>query len=91
MPELPRRQAIPADEVGVYQCFNSCVQQAHYCGVDPVTENDYLHCQVWIRNKIRKLAPSFALDLLKVNLMDDPCICWSTLVPILSSVGMIAK
>lgn len=71
MSGIPRRQAIPADEVGVYHCFNRCVQQAYLCGVDPITEVDYSHRKVWIRDKIRELARSFALDLLKISLMDN--------------------
>jgi hypothetical protein len=62
---------MPADEVGVYHCFNRCVQQAYLCGVDPVTKTDYAQRKVWIREKIRQLARSFALDLLKISLMDN--------------------
>lgn len=71
MPSLKRSLAMPLDEVGVYHCFNRCVQQAYLCGYDREKQIDYSHRKAWMRDKLRQLAGAFAVDLFKYSLMDN--------------------
>lgn len=71
MPGLNRSLAMPQEEVGVYHCFNRCVQQAFLCGFDHEKRIDYSHRKVWMREKLRRLARAFAVDLFKYSLMDN--------------------
>ena len=41
MPSSPRRTVVSQGEVGVYHCWNRCVQRAWLCGQHPVTGIDY--------------------------------------------------
>ncbi len=59
---------MPQDEVGVYHCFNRCVQQAFLCGFDRERNVDYSHRKVWMREKLRRLARAFAVDVFKYSL-----------------------
>lgn len=71
MPTLNRSLAIPQTEVGVYHCYNRCVQQAHLCGFDAVNNIDYSHRKVWIWQKLKVLTRAFAIDVFKCSLMDN--------------------
>lgn len=71
MPGLNRSLAMPQDEVGVYHCFNRCVQQAFLCGFDREHNVDYSHRKVWMREKLRRLARAFAVDVFKYSLMGN--------------------
>jgi hypothetical protein len=71
MPTLNRSLAIPQTEVGVYHCYNRCVQQAHLCGFDAVNNIDYSHRKVWIWQKLKVLTRAFAIDIFKCSLMDN--------------------
>ncbi len=51
-----------------YHCFNRCVQQAFLCGFDREHNVDYSHRKVWMREKLRRLARAFAVDVLKYSL-----------------------
>ncbi len=63
MPSSPRRTVVSQGEVGVYHCWNRCVQRAWLCGQDPVTGIDYESRREVIEEVERQLAGLFAIDI----------------------------
>ena len=63
MPSCPRRSVVSNGEVGVYHCWNRCVQRAWLCGQDPVTGIDYEYRREVIEEVERQLAGLFAIDI----------------------------
>lgn len=63
MPAGPRRQIVAQDEVGVYHCWNRCVQRAFLCGKDPVTRCDYEYRREWVQQMQTLLARLFAMEI----------------------------
>lgn len=49
--------------VGVYHCWNRCVQRAFLCRRDPVTGIDYEHRRDWIEKTEQILASLFGVDI----------------------------
>ncbi len=63
MPSSSRRTVVDKGEVGVYHCWNRCVQRAWLCGQDPVTGIDYGYRREVIEEVERQLAGLFAIDI----------------------------
>ena len=63
MPSSSRRTVVEKGEVGVYHCWNRCVQRAWLCGQDPVTGIDYEYRREVIEEVERQLAGLFAIDI----------------------------
>ncbi len=63
MPSCPRRTVVAKGEVGVYHCWNRCVQRAWLCGQDPVTGMDYEYRRQVIEEVEQQLARLFAIDI----------------------------
>ncbi len=63
MPSSSRRTVVEKGEVGVYHCWNRCVQRAWLCGQDPVTGIDYGYRREVIEEVERQLAGLFAIDI----------------------------
>jgi hypothetical protein len=63
MPGCPRKDVVAKGQVGVYHCWNRCVQRAFLCGKDPVTETDYEHRRNWIERIQQILAGLFAVEI----------------------------
>ena len=71
MPSSPRRDVFEPDVVGIYHCYNRCSQRAFLCGFDPLTQTDFSHRKEWIRNGLKSLAASMAVDVLDYAVMDN--------------------
>jgi hypothetical protein len=63
MPSCTRRTVVPKGEVGVYHCWNRCVQRAWLWGRDPVSGTDYTYRREVIEEVERRLAGLFAIDI----------------------------
>ncbi len=63
MPAGSRGEVVVKGEVGVYHCWNRCVQRAFLCGADPVTGRDYEYRREWIQQTEQLLARLFAVEV----------------------------
>jgi hypothetical protein len=63
MPACARWEIVAKGEVGVYHCWNRCVQRAFLCGRDPVTGVDFEYRRDWIEQTERILAGLFAVEI----------------------------
>jgi hypothetical protein len=63
MPACARREIVAKAEVGVYHCWNRCVQRAFLCGRDPVTGVDFEYRRDWIEQTEQVLAGLFAIEV----------------------------
>ena len=63
MPTCPRQDVVSKGEVGVYHCWNRCVQRAFLCGKDSATGIDYEYRRDWIEQTERTLASLFAVEI----------------------------
>lgn len=63
MPAGPRADVVAKGEVGVYHCWNRCVQRALLCGADPLTGRDYEYRREWIQQTEQLLASLFAVEV----------------------------
>jgi hypothetical protein len=63
MPSCPRSEIVAKGEIGVYHCWNRCVQRAWLCGRDPVTGVDYEYRRFAIVEVEQALARLFAIDI----------------------------
>jgi len=59
------------DVVGIYHCYNRCSQRAFLCGFDPLTQTDFSHRKDWIRNGLKSLAASMAVDVFEGRMPKD--------------------
>ena len=65
------QRCLRTDVVGIYHCYNRCSQRAFLCGFDPLTQTDFSHRKDWIRNGLKSLAASMAVDVLDYAVMDN--------------------
>ncbi|HVJ81802.1 MAG TPA: hypothetical protein VNC50_12115, partial [Planctomycetia bacterium] len=63
MPAFARHQIVARGEIGAYHCIARCVRRAFLCGKDPVTGRDFEHRKSWARDRLQRLAESFAIDV----------------------------
>ena len=63
MPAGPRAEVVAKGEVGVYHCWNRCVQRAFLCGKDPVTGRDFEYRRQWLQQTEQSLAALFAVEI----------------------------
>jgi len=63
MPAGARREVVAKGEVGVYHCWNRCVQRALLCGNDPITGQDYDYRRDWVEQTEQLLARLFAVEV----------------------------
>ena len=71
MPACPRERIIPANEVGIYHCYNRCVRRAFLCGSDPVSGKNFDHRKEWIQLRLELLAVSFGIEICDFALLDN--------------------
>jgi REP element-mobilizing transposase RayT len=71
MPAYSRRQIVVEGQIGVYHCIARCVRRAFLCGVDPLTGKDHEHRKYWVRDRMRKLASIFAIDVCGYAVMSN--------------------
>ena len=63
MPAGPRAEVVAKGEVGVYHCWNRCVQRAFLCGKDPSSGRDYEYRRQWLQQTEQWLASLFAVEV----------------------------
>lgn len=63
MPACPRKDIVPKGAVGVYHCWNRCVQSAFLCGSDHATGTDFDYRRDWIEQTEQVLAGLFAVEV----------------------------
>ena len=63
MPQFARKDIVIEGEVGIYHCITRCVRRALLCGDDPLTGRDFSHRKGWIRDRLKLLLNSFAIEL----------------------------
>ncbi len=71
MPSCPRDQVVAKGEIGIYHCWNRCVQQAFLCGVDKNTGKDYGYRRGWVEHTEQLLAGVFAVEIAFHAVMDN--------------------
>ena len=71
MPSKPRSEIVDPDQVGVYHCWNRLVQRRHLFGLDLLTGKDYSYRKAWVRDRLRELAASMAIDILDYSILDN--------------------
>jgi REP element-mobilizing transposase RayT len=68
---LPRSKYVQEGQEGVYHCFARCVRRAFLCGYDPVTNHDYSHRKIWLVDRLRYLAATFAIEVCAYAIMEN--------------------
>jgi hypothetical protein len=71
MPSKPRSEVFDPHEVGVYHCFNRLVQRRPLFGFDALTGKDYNYRKVWVRNRLKQLAGTMAIDILDYAILTN--------------------
>lgn len=54
-----------------YHVASRCVRGALLCGVDPLTRRDSSHRRNWLVERLKQLAPCFAVDVYAHTVMSD--------------------
>ncbi|HVJ83199.1 MAG TPA: hypothetical protein VNC50_19190 [Planctomycetia bacterium] len=63
MPAFARHQIVAKGEIGAYHCIARCVRRAFLCGQDPLTGRSFEHRKSWARDRLQRLAETFAIDV----------------------------
>ena len=63
MPACARKELVRDGEMGTYHCIQRCVRRAYLCGYDLVAGRNFDHRKHWIRDRLRELAESFAVEV----------------------------
>jgi hypothetical protein len=71
MPGLPRNKILNPNVRQVVHCWATCVRQAYLYGWDPYLKKDCRHRKVWVRDGLRRLAGSMAVDVLDYAVLDN--------------------
>ena len=59
----PRRLLVDPENERDYHLVSRCVRRAFLCGVDPHDGRDHSHRRTWLVERMRRLAPCFAVDI----------------------------
>lgn len=68
---IARKEIVSEGAVGVYHCISRCVRQAFLCGKDAYTGKSYEHRKAIIKERLKQLAESFAVDLFSYAVMSN--------------------
>jgi REP element-mobilizing transposase RayT len=71
MARLPRRKQINEHEVGIYHCWNGCVQQRWLLGRDKQSGKPFGHRKRWVERELKRLAKGFAIDVVGFSVMSS--------------------
>ena len=71
MPSYPREFILPAGEECLVHTISRCVRRAWLCGRDPYSGKDYEHRRDWVRERIKLLAGSFAIEVCAYAIMSN--------------------
>ena len=53
-----------------YHCIGRCVRRAYLCGEDVVTGKSFAHRRQWMRERLKLLTETFAIELCAYALMN---------------------
>ena len=67
----PRRLLVDPARSGVFHCVSRCVRRAFLCGRDSYSGRNYEHRRGWIRDRLRKLAGLFAVEVHSYSVMSN--------------------
>lgn len=67
----PRRLLVDPAKSGVFHCVSRCVRRAFLCGQDSYSGRDYEHRRSWIRDRLRELTGSFAVEVFSYAVMSN--------------------
>ena len=67
----PRRFLVDPAKSGVFHCVSRCVRRAFLCGQDSYSGRDYEHRRSWIRDRLRELTGSFAVEVFSYAVMSN--------------------
>ncbi len=71
VPAKPRSEVFDPEEVGVYHCWNRLVRRRHLFGFDTLTGIDYSYRKNWLRDRLKELAGSMAVEVLDYAILDN--------------------
>jgi hypothetical protein len=71
MPAKPRSKVFDPDDVGIYHCWNRVVRRRRLFGRDDFTGKDYGYRKEWVRDRLRELAGSMAIEVLDYAILDN--------------------
>ncbi len=67
----PRSEQIDTTVTRYYHCISRCVRRAFLCGNDRYSGRNYDHRKEWVRQRLKKLAQLFALDICAYAVMSN--------------------
>ena len=67
----PRHLLVDPENECNYHLVSRCVRRAFLCGVDERDQRDYSHRRAWLAERMRQLAPCFALDIHAHTVLGD--------------------
>lgn len=67
----PRHLLVDPEHECDYHLVSRCVRRAFLCGVDELTGIDYSHRRIWLLDRMRQLAPCFAVDVYAYTVLSN--------------------
>lgn len=68
---IARSCLVNDDTEGTYHCISRIVRRAFLCGWDALTQRDFEHRKVWVRDRLQELAGIFAIDVCGYAVMEN--------------------